>query len=84
MDVILTNARLVLEDRVVDGTLVHSDGRIRAIDEGRSHLPAALDCEGAYLAPGLIDLHTDALEGHFVPRPKVTRRPDARARRAGA
>ncbi|WP_018388604.1 alpha-D-ribose 1-methylphosphonate 5-triphosphate diphosphatase [Ancylobacter sp. FA202] len=78
MDVILTNARLVLEDRVVDGTLVHSDGRIRAIDEGRSQLPAAIDCEGAYLAPGLIDLHTDALEGHFVPRPRVIW-PDARA-----
>ncbi len=33
---------------------------------------------GDYLAPGLIDLHTDALENHFVPRPKVIW-PDARA-----
>lgn len=78
MESILTNARLVLEDRVVDGTLVHAGGRIRAVDEGRSHLPAAIDCEGAFLAPGLIDLHTDALEGHFIPRPKVIW-PDARA-----
>lgn len=78
MESILTNARLVLEDRVVTGTLVHENGTIRAVDEGRSHLAAARDCEGAYLAPGLIDLHTDALEGHFLPRPKVVW-PDARA-----
>ncbi|QFR34052.1 alpha-D-ribose 1-methylphosphonate 5-triphosphate diphosphatase [Ancylobacter sp. TS-1] len=78
METVLTNVRLVLEDRVVDGTLVHEGGRIRALDEGRSQLPAAIDGEGAYLAPGLIDLHTDALEGHFIPRPKVIW-PDARA-----
>lgn len=78
METILTNARLVLPERVVLGTLVHAGGVIRALDEGRSHLPAAVDCAGAVLAPGLIDLHTDALEGHFVPRPKVIW-PDARA-----
>lgn len=78
METILTNARLVLEDRLVLGTLVHEGGTIRAIDEGRSQLPAAVDCAGDYLAPGLIDLHTDALEGHFIPRPKVIW-PDARA-----
>lgn len=78
METILTNVRLVLEDRVVDGTLVHEGGRIRAIDEGPSHAPSAHDCEGAFLSPGLIDLHTDALEGHFVPRPKVIW-PDPRA-----
>lgn len=78
METILTNARLVLDDRVVAGTLVHEGGVIRAADEGRSHLPQAVDCGEAYLSPGLIDLHTDALEGHFVPRPKVIW-PDARA-----
>ncbi|MCB4767433.1 alpha-D-ribose 1-methylphosphonate 5-triphosphate diphosphatase [Ancylobacter sp. Lp-2] len=78
METILTNARLVLDDAVVEGTLVVEGGDIRAVDEGRSHLPQAVDLAGAYLAPGLIDLHTDALEGHFVPRPKVIW-PDARA-----
>ena len=47
MEAILTNARLILEDRVIDGTLVHESGRIRAIDAGRSHVPGAVDCEGA-------------------------------------
>jgi alpha-D-ribose 1-methylphosphonate 5-triphosphate diphosphatase len=30
------------------------------------------DCEGDFLIPGLIDLHTDNIEHHFHPRPGVT------------
>ena len=78
MDTVLTNARLVLDDAVVAGTITLRDGRILAIDAGRTTTPAAIDCDGDFIAPGLIDLHTDALEGHFVPRPKVFW-PDARA-----
>lgn len=78
MDTVLTNARLVLDDAVVAGTITLRDGRILAIDAGRATTPAAIDCDGDFIAPGLIDLHTDALEGHFVPRPKVFW-PDARA-----
>lgn len=71
METVFTNARLVLDTEVVAGTLTVRDGRIAAMDTGRSALPAAVDCDGDVLAPGLIDLHTDALENHFVPRPKV-------------
>lgn len=71
MDAILTNARLVLEDRVVLGTLVHAEGRIRDVSEGRTAASGAVDCEGDLLAPGLIELHTDNLEKHFCPRPGV-------------
>lgn len=78
METVLTNARLVLEDAVVDGTLVVRNGRIFAAEPGRAHAASAIDCEGDFLAPGIVDLHTDALEGHFVPRPKVFW-PDARA-----
>ncbi|MDQ0503514.1 alpha-D-ribose 1-methylphosphonate 5-triphosphate diphosphatase [Xanthobacter agilis] len=78
MESVFTNARLVLDDTIIDGTLVVRDGRIAAVDDGRSHAAAALDCAGDMVCPGLIDLHTDALESHFVPRPKVFW-PDARA-----
>ncbi|RXF73446.1 alpha-D-ribose 1-methylphosphonate 5-triphosphate diphosphatase [Hansschlegelia zhihuaiae] len=71
METILTNARLVLEDGVIAGTLVHQDGVIREVAEGRSSAPGALDLEGDLLAPGLIELHTDNLEKHFVPRAGV-------------
>jgi alpha-D-ribose 1-methylphosphonate 5-triphosphate diphosphatase len=33
---------------------------------------AGVDFQGDYLLPGLIELHTDHLESHYVPRPAVT------------
>jgi alpha-D-ribose 1-methylphosphonate 5-triphosphate diphosphatase len=71
MQTILTNARLVLEDRCVVGTLVHEGGVIRDVSDGLSHAPGAIDIEGDLLAPGLVELHTDNLEKHFMPRPGV-------------
>ena len=68
-DAVLTNARLVLEDRVLDGTIVIEGGQITRVDEGRSGLAQAVDLQGDYLLPGLVELHTDNLEKHFVPRP---------------
>ncbi len=69
--IVLTNARLVLEDGVHDGTLVIREGRIVEIGDGRSAAPGATDCEGDLLIPGLIELHTDNLERHIQPRPRV-------------
>ena len=70
-ELILSNARVVTADRVIDGTLVIRDGLIAALDEGRSQLPQAQDLDGDYLIPGLVELHTDNLEKHMTPRPGV-------------
>lgn len=70
-ETILTNARLVLPDTVLHGTLVLRDGRIAAVDAGRSALPEAIDCDGDHVIPGLVELHTDHLEKHVEPRPGV-------------
>lgn len=67
-ETILTNALLVLPDRVEPGTLVLREGRIAEIQPGRSHLPAARDLEGDHLIPGVIDVHTDNLERQVQPR----------------
>jgi len=67
-DLLLTNARIVLEDRIVDGALRVRDGRVTAIDEGPSMVRGDSDLAGDYLIPGLVDLHTDALETHREPR----------------
>ena len=68
---LLTNARLVLEDEVFHGTLQVENGEIRDISEGRTLLSGAIDCEGDYLLPGQVELHTDNMDKHFGPRPGV-------------
>jgi alpha-D-ribose 1-methylphosphonate 5-triphosphate diphosphatase len=45
------------------------DGRIAAVDRGPSEVGE--DLGGDVLMPGVIDLHTDNLERHFFPRPKI-------------
>jgi len=68
---ILGNARIVLEDRVIDnGWVAIADGMIAEIGEGKPPERAA-DLSGDMLMPGLVELHTDHLEAHYVPRPKV-------------
>ncbi|WP_088346395.1 MULTISPECIES: alpha-D-ribose 1-methylphosphonate 5-triphosphate diphosphatase [Rhodomicrobium] len=68
-ETILTNARLVLGDRVIHGTLASRGDVITDISETRSQLASAIDCEGDIVIPGLIELHTDNLERHVTPRP---------------
>jgi alpha-D-ribose 1-methylphosphonate 5-triphosphate diphosphatase len=68
---IFTNARLVLADRVVAGSVCVSAGQITDVSESPSAVLGALDMDGDYLMPGLIELHTDNLEKHCVPRPNV-------------
>ncbi|MFL4468850.1 alpha-D-ribose 1-methylphosphonate 5-triphosphate diphosphatase [Tateyamaria armeniaca] len=70
-ETILANAKLILRDEVVTGSLKLRDGLIASMDTGASVPVGALDCNGDYLAPGLIELHTDNLERHITPRPKV-------------
>lgn len=70
-ELLLTNARLVTETEVLTGTLKVKNGLICAMDQGITQVPGAMDCHGAYLIPGLVELHTDNLEKHFSPRPGV-------------
>ena len=68
---ILTNAQLVLPDEIRRGTLVVENQTIKAISDGSSGAVGAIDCQGDFIIPGLIELHTDNLERHLQPRPKV-------------
>lgn len=68
-ETVLANARIVLRDEVIDGALVLRDGVIADIATGRT--TGGEDMEGDYLIPGLVELHTDHLEGHYAPRPGV-------------
>ncbi len=70
-ETVLGNARLILPDRVVRGHLRLAGGVIAAVEEGGDLPPGAVDCAGDLLAPGLVELHTDNLERHIEPRPRV-------------
>lgn len=68
-ETVLSNARIVLEDQVLTGSVLIRDGKIADISEGVSR--TGEDFEGDYLIPGLVELHTDHLEAHYSPRPGV-------------
>jgi alpha-D-ribose 1-methylphosphonate 5-triphosphate diphosphatase len=67
----LANAELVLPDRVMRGALIVENGQIAGITEGDAVPVGAINCQGDYVLPGLIELHTDNLERHIEPRPEV-------------
>lgn len=70
-ETIFTNARIVGAADITDGSLLVRDDRIIDSSPSRSSLPQAIDMEGDYLLPGLVELHTDNFERHLMPRPKV-------------
>jgi len=65
----ISNAILVLEDRLITGGVIIRDGMIAEVIEGRAR--SGIDFAGDYLIPGLVELHTDHLEVHYAPRPGV-------------
>ncbi|MCG8508501.1 MAG: alpha-D-ribose 1-methylphosphonate 5-triphosphate diphosphatase [Rhodospirillales bacterium] len=70
-ETILSNANIVMPDRLIEGAVRIREGRIAAVDPGRSRVGAAQDLQGDFLIPGIVDVHTDHLEQHLEPRPGV-------------
>ena len=68
--IVFTNATVVTAERAFLGHVVVEGGRIAEIGEGLGPR-GGLDCGGDYLLPGLVELHTDHLEAHYMPRPRV-------------
>jgi alpha-D-ribose 1-methylphosphonate 5-triphosphate diphosphatase len=77
-EMILANARIVLEGETVSGTVCVRDGLIHDVSLGGAASPGAVNCGGDLLIPGLVELHTDNLEKLLQPRPGVLW-PSARA-----
>lgn len=72
----VTNAMLILPDRIIErGTARVDDGVITIVEEGppssRTEQASVIDARGAYLMPGVVDLHNDALEFEINPRPRA-------------
>ncbi len=66
------NAVVVLPDQLLNGCIRVRDEIIDEVQEATlSNLSDGVDFEGDYLIPGLIELHTDNMERHLIPRPKT-------------
>ncbi|MDR3540565.1 MAG: alpha-D-ribose 1-methylphosphonate 5-triphosphate diphosphatase [Desulfosporosinus sp.] len=71
------NAQIILPDKVVKGHILIEGNRISEVVE--SGFPrvkgypdiAMIDAEGSYVMPGIIDLHSDAIEKELQPRPNT-------------
>src|SRR5258708_6115853 len=70
-ELVISNARIVTRDAVIHGAVQVRDGVIADVSDVPALLPGALDFDGDYLLPGLVELHTDNLERHLSPRPGV-------------
>src|SRR3990167_4930457 len=68
---IIRNARVVTATETFLGCVVVEGGTIRSVERNGTAVAGALDWAGDWLMPGLVELHTDNLEKHLVPRPGV-------------
>ena len=72
MTYFLTNARIVLENEILNkASLLIEEGVITAIEPASCAGAKPIDLKGQLLMPGMIDLHCDALEKEVEPRPNV-------------
>ncbi len=67
--VIISNANILQPGGVIRGSVVSEGGVVTAVVD--RELSEGFDAHGALVAPGVIDLHNDGLEGEIDPRPGV-------------
>jgi alpha-D-ribose 1-methylphosphonate 5-triphosphate diphosphatase len=67
---IFSNAEIITADERFRGYVVTTGGMIQEVGRGKAS-EAGIDLGGDFLMPGLVEMHTDHLEAHYMPRPKV-------------
>ena len=68
---LIRNARIVTATEDFIGTLCLDGQQIIELARGNTAVTPAIDWQGDYLLPGLVEIHTDNLEKHLMPRPKA-------------
>ncbi len=66
----IRNTFIVTADQHIAGSLAFDRHHITDVAHGDT-VHAELDWQGDMLLPGMVELHTDNLEKHLMPRPKV-------------
>ena len=69
---VFANATILTEDRQFIGQITIENDMITAVQESNKIPHGTEDCNGDFVSPGLIELHTDNLERHLEPRPEVS------------
>jgi len=70
-ETVFANALIVTADEAFVGHVVVAGGTIRTVGRGATATPGAIDLGGDWLLPGFVEVHTDNLEKHMLPRPGV-------------
>lgn len=70
------NAKIVQPDKIVEGLLKISNGRIEAVGYDKLPRPEAKSCEmidacGMYVMPGMIDITNNTIEKEIEPSPEI-------------
>ena len=72
MKTVITNGKLILEDRVLEGfDIVLEAGEIQRIcpaEQTDKTDAQVYDAENDYVMPGIIDIHSDMIESYIQPR----------------
>ena len=69
--IVFKNAKIILNNEVIQGCVSVSNGLIESIDSGNTSCKEGIDLEQDFLMPGMVEIHTDNFERHLMPRPKV-------------
>ncbi|WGP08090.1 alpha-D-ribose 1-methylphosphonate 5-triphosphate diphosphatase (plasmid) [Bacillus subtilis] len=84
-DIVIGHAAAVLPDRVVDDArVVVRGGRITEVGTHPRGAECDLDARGAFVLPGLVDVHSDLLSREVRPRPGAALDPSFAVASAGA
>jgi len=68
---IITNAKIVMPNTTLNGSVLIENGKIEKITSDKIEGDNVIDAKGKFLLPGLIDIHGDDLEKEISPRPSV-------------
>lgn len=63
METALINGRIIQGDKIATGALVLEDGIVKGIADSVPAGAEIIDCEGNYVSPGFIDMHTHGAGG---------------------